>query len=79
MELEDLSTLVARAGDEDPLEALAALGRMRAEVDRVEELQVRRARVRGASWALIAHSLGVTRQAVHQKYRGRPGLGWRRC
>ena len=34
------------------------------------ELVVRRARVRGLSWAAIATLLGVSRQAVHRKYSG---------
>jgi transcriptional regulator with XRE-family HTH domain len=38
---------------------------------------VRRARARGLTWQEIAASLGVSRQAVHKKYGGRPLLGRR--
>ena len=65
-----LSALASRADDDDPLGALAALAALRGEVDRREALVVRRARVRGISWAAIAAILGVSRQAVHHKYGG---------
>jgi predicted transcriptional regulator len=41
----------------------------------VEELQVRQARELGWSWQQIAELLGVSKQAVHQKY----GKGERRA
>ena len=41
---------------------------MRALLEAVEELQVRRARELGWSWQQIAELLGVSKQAVHQKY-----------
>lgn len=65
-----MSALVAQAGDDDPLRALAAVAGLQQEVTRAEALVVRRARVAGASWAEIARSLGVSRQAVHKKYGG---------
>lgn len=65
--------LLAQADGEDPLAALGALARIRTEVERREAVLVRRARVRGASWAAIAVVLGVSRQAVHKKHGG----GWR--
>ncbi|MFP5284071.1 MAG: hypothetical protein ACLGIF_11550 [Actinomycetes bacterium] len=65
-----MSALVARAGDDDPLAALAAVAELRREVSRAESGVVRRARVAGASWAEIARALGVSRQAVHQRYGG---------
>lgn len=68
MDLEDLVTLVRSAGDGDPIEGLAAAARARRELERLEGVQVRAARVRGLSWAEIATLLGVTRQAVHKKY-----------
>lgn len=70
MEEITLSALASRADDDDPLGALAALAALRGEVDRREALVVRRARVRGISWAAIATILGVSRQAVHHKYGG---------
>ena len=70
MDLEDLVVLVRSAGDDDPIEGLAASARARQELERLEAVQVRAARVRGLSWAQIATLLGVSRQAVHHKYRG---------
>ena len=64
-----MQTLVGQAGGEDPLAALEALAAARRELERLEELQVRRARVASASWASIALALGVSRQAVHQRFR----------
>lgn len=52
------------------IEGLAAAARARHELERLEAVQVRAARVRGLSWAQIATLLGVSRQAVHHKYRG---------
>ena len=49
----------------------ALLGRLGADptsVESVEELQVRRARELGWSWQQIAALLGVSKQAVHQKF-----------
>jgi len=40
----------------------------------LEELQVGRARRLGWSWQQIADALGVSRQAVHKKYRSHRGL-----
>jgi DNA-directed RNA polymerase specialized sigma24 family protein len=70
MEEVTLVTLASRAEDDDPVGALAALAQLRREVDRREAVIVRRARVRGLSWAAIATLLGVSRQAVHRKYAG---------
>ena len=67
----EMSTLVVRSGDEDPLSALAAVAELQREVSRAEATVVRRARVTGASWADIARVLGVSRQAVHKKYGGK--------
>ena len=65
-----LHTLAGDAGSDDPVEALRAVHRMRAELDRIEAVAVRRARTAGASWQLIALALEVSRQAVHKKYGG---------
>lgn len=66
-----LSHLVAQADGDDPLTALQALASLRKEVEQREAVLVRRAKVRGASWAAIATVLGVSRQAVHKKHGGR--------
>ena len=70
MDVEDLVALVRSAGDDDPVGGLAAAARARRELERLEAVQVRAARVRGLSWAEISTLLGVSRQAVHKKYRG---------
>jgi len=69
MEVEELKTLIGQAGGDEPLRALAALATVRRELERIEALQVRRARVRSISWAAIAQAMGVSRQAVHQRFR----------
>ena len=69
MEAVGLAVLASRAEDDDPIRALAALAELRRQIERQEELVIRRARVRGLSWAAIATLLGVSRQAVHRKYR----------
>lgn len=69
-EQQQMSALVTQAGDEDPLRALAAMAELSREVCRAEAAVVRRARMRGASWAQVARALGVSRQAVHKKYGG---------
>jgi hypothetical protein len=63
-----LATLTGEAGSDDPFTALRAIAKLRAEVDRMETIAVRRARNSNASWQLIAVALGVSKQAVHKKY-----------
>jgi hypothetical protein len=65
---------VARSGSDDPEVGLRGVASLRALTEAVEELQVRRARELGWSWQQIAELLGVSKQAVHQKY----GKGERR-
>jgi hypothetical protein len=56
----------------DPAVGLAAVSALRALLESLEQLQVGRAREQGWSWQQIAEALGVSKQAVHQKYgRGR--------
>lgn len=55
------------AGD-DPHEGLRAVRAVRELADRLEYLQVERARGLGWSWQEVADALGVTKQAVHKKY-----------
>lgn len=63
-----IRTLAGDAGSADPIVALNAIAALRRELDRAESAAVRRARVSGAPWQLIALALGVTKQAVHKKY-----------
>ena len=59
--------LLIAAGD-DPRQGLGAVRAVRELADRLEHLQVERARGLGWSWQEIADALGVTKQAVHKKY-----------
>ena len=68
------SDVVAQTASEDPEIGLRGVASLRALLEAVEELQVRRARDLGWSWQQIAALLGVSKQAVHQKY----GKGERR-
>jgi len=75
VEVDQIMTLVAQAGDDDPRAGLAATANARRALERVEAVQVRRARMQGRTWAEIAAVLGVSKQAVHKKYGGRRLLG----
>lgn len=57
------------AADAEPETGLRAVRSLRELAERLELLQVRRARDFGLSWQEIADALGVSRQAVHKKYR----------
>lgn len=57
------------ATGDDPMLGLRAVRSLRELVERLEVLQVDRARQFGMSWQQIAEALGVTKQAVHQKHR----------
>lgn len=63
-----LGTAAQEALGREPGKALAAIRRLRRELDDLEEAQVANALSRGWSWARIGRALGVTRQAVHRKY-----------
>jgi hypothetical protein len=71
MDVARLRMLVDAAGDEDPRRALVGAAELRREAERVQSVAVRRARASGLSWAEIAASLQVSKQAAHRKYRGR--------
>ena len=60
-------TLLTAAGDK-PQEGLRAVRALRELADRLERLQVERARDLGWSWQEIADALGVSKQAVHKKH-----------
>ena len=57
----------------DPDIALRAVARLRRLVEQLETDQVTAARRAGWSWQDIAERLGVTKQTVHRKHRGREG------
>ena len=58
---------------EDPLSALRRVAKARGELEREEYFEVMRARTEGVSWAGIAAVLGVSKQAVHRRFRRRVG------
>jgi hypothetical protein len=62
------SEVVEQTASDDPEVGLRGVASLRALLETVEELQVRRARELGWSWQQIAGLLGVSKQAVHQKY-----------
>ncbi|MFT3662936.1 MAG: hypothetical protein QM809_16660 [Gordonia sp. (in: high G+C Gram-positive bacteria)] len=55
--------------DETPIEQLTRIAALRRDLSRQEEAAVRRARIAGLSWAEIGLLLGVSKQAMHKKYR----------
>ena len=66
--MEESSRLASAAASPDPatgLAAVVALGKLR---DQLEAAQVANARAQGWSWQAIADQLGISKQAVHQKY-----------
>ncbi|MCL2090779.1 MAG: AraC family transcriptional regulator [Micrococcales bacterium] len=65
--------LLATATSDDPGTGLAAVRALRDLADRLELLHVERARQLGWSWQQVADALGVSRQAVHQRYRKKVG------
>ena len=62
------SEVLTQTASADPEVGLRGVASLRALLEAVEELQVRRARELGWSWQQIAGPLGVSKQAVHQKY-----------
>ncbi|UYM06572.1 helix-turn-helix domain-containing protein [Solicola gregarius] len=67
------SELTAAAAGSDPATGLRAVRALRELAERLEALQVERARDQGWSWQQIAEALDVSRQAAHQKHGRRKG------
>ncbi|MGH3675366.1 MAG: helix-turn-helix domain-containing protein [Mycobacterium sp.] len=55
----------------DPAAGLRAVRALQRLQERLEAIHVANAREQGWSWQTIADALGVSRQAVHQKYNRR--------
>jgi len=69
--MSDATELATAAGSTDPRAGLRAVRALRRLSESLEVLQVDNARRQGWSWQEIADSLGVSKQAVHQKHAGR--------
>jgi hypothetical protein len=67
---DEVTSLAAATSSQDPEVGLAAVAALRALVEVLETLQVDNARAKGWTWKTIAERLGVSKQAVHQKYAG---------
>jgi DNA-binding NarL/FixJ family response regulator len=67
-DMESTLEIAEGAGSHDPDVGLRAVAALRALTERLEILQVQRARTLGWSWHEIAERLGVTKQTVHRKY-----------
>jgi DNA-directed RNA polymerase specialized sigma24 family protein len=66
--MEPTLQIAESAASDDPDVGLRAVAALRALAERLELLQVQRARQLGWSWHEIASRLGVTKQTVHRKY-----------
>lgn len=72
-DLAPMSEMCRRAGGEDgPADALRAITALRARLDDLERRHVTQMLADGATWADIAKTLGITRQAAHHRYRHLP-------
>ena len=67
----DLGQAADAAGTADPAVGLRAVHALQRLQERLELIHVANAREQGWSWQAIAEALGVSRQAVHQKYNRR--------
>lgn len=76
--MSEATKLAQAAGSADPAEGLRAVAALRRLLERLESLQVDRARRLGWSWQEIASELDVSKQAVHKKHAGRRFLRGRR-
>lgn len=70
MDRSTLTSLLVEMQGTDALRGLRATAQLGSEVERTQAALVRRARNDGMTWEEIARALGVSKQAVHRKYRG---------
>lgn len=66
--MDAIATLID-AEHEDPAVGLRAVVALRRLADRLEAVHVTAARRAGWSWQQVGDALGVSRQAVHKRYR----------
>jgi predicted transcriptional regulator len=55
--------------EELPLAALQAIAELRPQLAELEQVAVRVAREKGATWEEIATTMGITRQAAQMRFR----------
>jgi len=67
----EATSTAEQALSRDPAVGLRAVAALRRLADQLEAVQVRSARASGWSWEAIGAVLGVSKQAVHKKYRRR--------
>jgi hypothetical protein len=67
----DLDSLSQAAASVDPAVGLRTVRALQNVTQRLEAIHVANAREQGWSWQAIAAALGVSRQAIHQKYNRR--------
>jgi DNA-binding NarL/FixJ family response regulator len=72
-DVESTREVAESAASSDPDIGLPAVAALRALTERLEVLQVERARTLGWSWQQIATRLGVSKQSVHRKHGHRIG------
>jgi len=65
---DSIRTALDAVGDGEPIAELRRIAQLHQAVARAEAEQVRRARVQGYPWIVIAGALGVSKQAAHKKY-----------
>jgi transposase len=66
--MKEATALATDATSSDPAIGLKAVAALRRLAERLEILQVERARQQGWTWQEIAAVLGVSRQAAHKKH-----------
>lgn len=66
--MDEATALATDATSQDPAVGLKAVAALRHLAERLEALQVERARQQGWTWQEIALVLGISKQAVHKKH-----------
>lgn len=66
--MSEATDLASETGSADPLVGLRAVRALLLLLEKLEAIHVRNARDQNWSWQEIAAALGVSKQAVHQKY-----------